>query len=232
MSSGFYYLNSRYYDPVIGRFLNADAAWILGVEQGNLLEWNLFTYCFNNPVNFDDPSGYGPITAGKIAFWGWRLARAARIARDAALVVGATSIVAERIAQPSWSNPGTRVMSPPVVAANTGVLQPGQLWQCREFANSRASELEKSGQKPLFAEFQFSGHPLMRDNWVVSNTSPIFGPDRAISQTGYHIGVLHGGIIFCNAHPQGLPASAWFNDFQGLGFQNRHIGPIPRGPGL
>ena len=32
--------------------------WVLGVEQGNLLQYNLFTYCLNNPVNFVDPSGY------------------------------------------------------------------------------------------------------------------------------------------------------------------------------
>ena len=57
-SSGLYYLNSRYYDPVIGRFLNADATWVLGVEQGTLLQYNLFAYCNNNPVNFYDPDGY------------------------------------------------------------------------------------------------------------------------------------------------------------------------------
>ncbi|MCL2842519.1 MAG: hypothetical protein FWE28_03500 [Oscillospiraceae bacterium] len=53
-------MQSRYYCPTIGRFINADAIWILGIEQGNLLEFNLFTYCFNNPVNFVDPSGYMP----------------------------------------------------------------------------------------------------------------------------------------------------------------------------
>ena len=57
-TTGFYYLNSRYYCPWIGRFINADAAWVLGVEQGNLLRYNLFTYCLNNPVNGVDPDGY------------------------------------------------------------------------------------------------------------------------------------------------------------------------------
>ena len=55
---GMYYLNSRFYDPAIGRFINADATWVLGVEQGNLLEFNLFTYCLNNPVNGTDSEGY------------------------------------------------------------------------------------------------------------------------------------------------------------------------------
>ena len=53
-----YYLQSRFYDPVIGRFINADATWVLGVEQGSLLQYNLFAYCLNNPVNFVDPDGY------------------------------------------------------------------------------------------------------------------------------------------------------------------------------
>jgi len=53
-----YYLQSRFYDPVIGRFINADATWVLGVEQGSLLQYNLFAYCHNNPVNFYDPDGY------------------------------------------------------------------------------------------------------------------------------------------------------------------------------
>ena len=57
-SIGMYYLQSRYYDPVIGRFINADATWVLGVEQDSLLQFNLFTFCLNNPVNGTDDEGY------------------------------------------------------------------------------------------------------------------------------------------------------------------------------
>jgi len=53
-----YYLQSRYYDPWIGRFINADATWVLGVNQGSLLQFNLFTYCLNNPVMLTDHTGY------------------------------------------------------------------------------------------------------------------------------------------------------------------------------
>jgi len=60
VSTGLYYLQSRYYDPVVGRFINADADWVLTVEQDSLLQWNLFAYMHNNPVNGDDPDGYLP----------------------------------------------------------------------------------------------------------------------------------------------------------------------------
>ena len=46
--SGFYYLQSRYYDPVTGRFLNQD----IYVNSGKYFTgYNMFTYCLNNPVN-------------------------------------------------------------------------------------------------------------------------------------------------------------------------------------
>ena len=52
--TGFYYLNSRYYDPSVGRFLNADG---YVNANGDILGFNMFAYCGNNPVMFVDPSG-------------------------------------------------------------------------------------------------------------------------------------------------------------------------------
>ena len=52
--TGFYYLQSRYYDPAICRFINADTYASTG--QG-FLGHNMFSYCQNNPVVFTDPSG-------------------------------------------------------------------------------------------------------------------------------------------------------------------------------
>ena len=51
-----YYLQSRYYDPQVGRFLNADSTDFLGATQ-TLLSYNLFAYCENDSVNSDDIIG-------------------------------------------------------------------------------------------------------------------------------------------------------------------------------
>ena len=54
--NGYYYLQSRYYDPSICRFINADDYNYLDkdIEKG----LNLFAYCGNDPVNNVDYSGY------------------------------------------------------------------------------------------------------------------------------------------------------------------------------
>ncbi len=56
VDTSLYYLQSRYYDPVVGRFVNADEATYLG-SSGTVLGHNLFVYCENNPVNHEDPIG-------------------------------------------------------------------------------------------------------------------------------------------------------------------------------
>ena len=53
--TGLYYCQSRYYDPALGRFINADAYASTG--QG-FIGCNMFAYCVNDPVSNSDPSGY------------------------------------------------------------------------------------------------------------------------------------------------------------------------------
>jgi len=59
--SSMYYLQSRYYDPAMGRFISADS--YVSTGQG-LLGYNMYSYCNNNPVNFCDPSGDLPLWLG------------------------------------------------------------------------------------------------------------------------------------------------------------------------
>ncbi|MBQ8281051.1 MAG: RHS repeat-associated core domain-containing protein, partial [Lachnospiraceae bacterium] len=58
--TGMYYLESRYYDPEIRRFISMDDIGILFIQQENLLQYNQYAYCFNNPVNYVDVTGYIP----------------------------------------------------------------------------------------------------------------------------------------------------------------------------
>ena len=55
--TGLYYCQSRYYDPEVDRWLNADG--IIG-SNSTVLGYNLFTYCINNPVMYSDPHGDVP----------------------------------------------------------------------------------------------------------------------------------------------------------------------------
>ena len=56
VETGWYYLQSRYYNPVWGRFINADDVAYLGAN-GDMQAFNLFAYCNNNPVMGYDPTG-------------------------------------------------------------------------------------------------------------------------------------------------------------------------------
>lgn len=55
--SGLYYLNSRYYNPEVGRFISADDTGILTLTPDGLTDKNLYAYCDNNPIVRTDGSG-------------------------------------------------------------------------------------------------------------------------------------------------------------------------------
>lgn len=57
---GLYYLQSRYYDANIGRFINSDN---IGDGEAGVLGSNTFVYSINNPIKYSDPSGHSIIAS-------------------------------------------------------------------------------------------------------------------------------------------------------------------------
>lgn len=75
--TGFYYLQSRYYDPAICRFINADE---YSDTDDGLLGFNMFAYCLNNPINRSDPNG------------SWSLPNWAKVAIGVAVIAVAAAV--------------------------------------------------------------------------------------------------------------------------------------------
>lgn len=82
--TGLYYLQSRYYNPAMGRFINADK--LLPGPGGDIVGYNLFAYCLNNPVNMADPTGNLPDWVNT----GMKIFAVAAIAVATALVITGT----------------------------------------------------------------------------------------------------------------------------------------------
>lgn len=77
--TGLYYLRSRYYNPNLCRFINADDVEAMGAD-GDINGDQLFIYCMNDPVNNRDEAG------------SWSLPNWAKVAIGAALIVGAAVV--------------------------------------------------------------------------------------------------------------------------------------------
>ena len=119
--TGYYYVSSRYYDPEIGRFINADVA--IG-QIGNLQGTNMFAYCFNNPVNMSDPTGNWPklstiFTVVAVAATAASVATGAMIVAGVSTVAAVTSAVAEKTVEKT----AKRNHSVYVLKDDTGTVQ-------------------------------------------------------------------------------------------------------------
>ena len=71
-----YYLQSRYYDAEVGRFINADDTNMLELQLNSMFKDNLYCYCSSNPVNnvdcnglFGTPIQWAMATIGAVAGW-------------------------------------------------------------------------------------------------------------------------------------------------------------------
>ena len=143
------FLQSRYYNPEVGRFISSDV--LLSTGQG-VLGHNAYAYCLNNPVNMSDETGMWPSWAKKIVA---AVAVVAVVATVAAITVAtagagtaaaviavgaaigmasgaamgaATGALSHRVSTGSWNGAGTaalngmgnRALSGAVTGAITG----------------------------------------------------------------------------------------------------------------
>jgi RHS repeat-associated protein len=67
-STGLYYYNARYYDATIGRFISPDT---IVSNPSNPQTLNRYSYCFNNPLKYVDPSGNEVDIAGYNVAYIW-----------------------------------------------------------------------------------------------------------------------------------------------------------------
>jgi RHS repeat-associated protein len=60
-SFGLYFYGSRWFDPLLGRFISPDS---IIPDQNNPQSWDRYEYVFNNPVRYNDPNGHCPWCIG------------------------------------------------------------------------------------------------------------------------------------------------------------------------
>jgi len=96
--TGLYYLQSRYYDPVVGRFINADDTDVLFTSLDSAInDKNLFAYCDNNPINRTDHEGDR---------WDWGTALAVTAVIAGVVCIGALVVVSCGAAAPALALAG------------------------------------------------------------------------------------------------------------------------------
>ena len=145
--TGWYYLNSRYYDPEVKRFINADSTEVLTTQCANLMQYNLFAYCNDNPINKTDEGGNlenwqkvaigvgviavvgvlcvatGGIAAPGVAcFLTGAFEGAVAGAASGAVIGAATGAVSSRISTGSWEGAGQAAVDGAATGFMTGAI--------------------------------------------------------------------------------------------------------------
>ena len=109
-----YFLQTRYYDPEIGRFITIDDISYLDPETINGL--NLYAYCGNNPVMGIDPSGCAP------AWWQWTLSGLALVGGVALCFVPGAQAIGVGLIVAGASSMASNIMSAAGVDGKTEAL--------------------------------------------------------------------------------------------------------------
>ncbi len=235
--SELYYLQSRYYDAGIGRFVNGDVAEILLLKSENPLGENLFAYCNNNPVNYSDHSGYlAVIVIGGIA-----------LAIDSIIVIAALLVVCfsyifniggfktavnsavvwaikEVVTTPTkilnkfsklgkWASEVIAKLVSTYISNVTTKTLPGiaRKYKPQDYkCDKAAKEMKQALEKMgLHGKIITLTFPNAFRGYVMSNRYPSF----AISSNYFHQGVVFEGKVYCTIYPEGLPLQKWIDSF-------------------
>ena len=200
--TGLYCLGSRYYDPEVGRFVNADDFETLTYQMDSVQGKNLYQYCFNNPINMQDEDGGWPKWVTEVAIGiGAIVIGAAAVAATAATggiaatfvvaatagvktaaisgaigaVVGAsTSVVGNRISTGSWKNSTQIALKGAVDGFASGFMTGGIM--------AGASQVVSSGFKVADKASVKAGKEVSSGIKVTKNVK-ILSPDKLYHKT-------------------------------------------------
>jgi RHS repeat-associated protein len=104
---GLYYLNCRYYDSVVSRFISSDGTDVISATPMGLTDKNLYAYCDNNPITRADNGGEF-----------WHIVAGAAIG---GLIGGISSIIGQAISgqKINWAEVGVSAASGALTGAIT-----------------------------------------------------------------------------------------------------------------
>ena len=184
--TGYYYLNARYYDPQVRRFISADDMAYLGAD-GTIIGYNLFAYCANNSVTRVDSNGhfswrtvfYAALGVTAVALL--VVAVVASGGAAGALIVATTgSIVGTTVTTAAVTTVAMDVaIAGGVTATAAGV---GTIIEESRYHNERSikKQISKHGQK------QSKNYRQAKNNKTANNWAKKFGYDNAEQLKNYY----------------------------------------------
>ena len=219
----YYYLGSRFYSPLLSRFMNADSMADTGT---GVVGTNMFAYCNNSPVIMQDYNGKSPalvIGATVIPMYYVVSMSLAVIFFVAIFSNGTIQLsLAEAMSNvifyiKNMSKKGLSALKLAFSIASAksaieGIAESYGIFKCLEAAKAMEAELKKRKLPYSFVKLTITG-----DRGFVMSYS--YSDTECISKNGQHFGILFEGKIYCNIHPFGLYENEWIADFYGLGYK-------------
>ena len=243
--TGYYYCQSRYYNPEWCRWISADA--LMSTGQG-VLGTNMYAYCRNNPVNRCDPSGAFDINTKEAvdifaknflpyAADNWKPFANdtfSNVAQDIGKIAGGSAAAAGPY---GWALAGLLLGG---IGVGIGQGESAKLEQQRTLIMQEAAmhrQLTKTAKKfnNLYCEeaAEAMANKLKENGWDFDVVGIVYPQafngyihsynkiGEEISRNSYHVGIRFKGIVYDNITPGGIPFEEWKASFYAIG--PRHI---------